>query len=156
MLSGTPTGRAGRASRAAGGVTMRRATGWAMAGSLAALAAGVVLMPTATGGEVGYVEDFALAKDRSAALKQLIPGTEDYYYYHALHLLNTGQFDKVPPLAKTWFERHNRTPRLTEIETRHALLTYDKDPAKTLAYLRDKLGLRFDHQKEAARSKSVV
>lgn len=150
MLSGTPTGRAGRASRAAGGVTMRRATGWAMAGSLAALAAGVVLMPTATGGEVGYVEDFALAKDRSAALKQLIPGTEDYYYYHALHLLNTGQFDKVPPLAKTWFERHNRTPRLTEIETRHALLTYDKDPAKTLAYLRDKLGLRFDHQKEAA------
>ncbi|MBX9585476.1 MAG: hypothetical protein K2X87_34650, partial [Gemmataceae bacterium] len=127
---------------------MRRATGWLTAGALAALAAGVVLTPTAAGGEVGYVEDFALAKDRAAALKQLIPGTEDYYYYHALHLLNTGRFDQVGPLTKTWHERHNQTPRLTEIQTRHALLTYDQDPAKSLAYLRDRLGLRFDHQKE--------
>ncbi len=34
------------------------------------------------GGEIGYVEEFALAKDRAEALKQLIPGTDDYYYYH--------------------------------------------------------------------------
>jgi hypothetical protein len=127
---------------------MRRATGWLTAGALAALAAGVVLTPTVRGGEVGYVEDFALARDRAAALRQLIPGTEDYYYYHALHLLNTGRFDQVEPLTKVWHERHNQTPRLTEIQTRHALLTYDQDPAKSLAYLRDRLGLRFDHQKE--------
>lgn len=127
---------------------MRRATGWLMAGSLAVLAAGVVLTPTGRAGEVGYVEDFALAKDRPAALKQLIPGTEDYYYYHCLHHLNTGQYDAVVPLTKAWHERHNQTPRLTEIQTRHALLTYDKDPARTLAYLRDRLGVRFDHQKE--------
>ena len=38
------------------------------------------------------------------------------------------------------------SPRLTEIQTRHALLTYDRDPQKTLAYLRNKLGLRFDHR----------
>jgi len=31
-------------------------------------------------GEIGYVEDFALAKDRAEALKQLIPGTDNYYY----------------------------------------------------------------------------
>jgi hypothetical protein len=30
-------------------------------------------------GEIGFVEDFALARDRAAALRQLIPGTEDYY-----------------------------------------------------------------------------
>ena len=28
-------------------------------------------------GEIGFIEDFALAKDREAALKKLIPGTED-------------------------------------------------------------------------------
>ena len=39
----------------------------------------------AAGGEVGYVEDFAL-KDRAASLRQLIPGTEDYYYYHCCRL----------------------------------------------------------------------
>ena len=40
---------------------------------------------TVLAAEIGYIEDFALAKDRAEALKQLIPGTEDYYYYHCLH-----------------------------------------------------------------------
>ena len=44
-------------------------------------------------GEIEFVETFALAPDRDAALKQLIPGTEDYYYWNALHLLNTEQFE---------------------------------------------------------------
>ena len=38
--------------------------------------------------EIGYIEDFALARDRTVPLKQLIPGTEDYYYYHAIHCPN--------------------------------------------------------------------
>ena len=50
-------------------------------------------------GGIGFVEDFALAKDRAASLKQLIPGTEDFYYDHGLHLLQTEQFDKIEPLA---------------------------------------------------------
>ena len=103
---------------------------------------------TAVGGEIGFVEDFALAPDRAAALKQLVPGTDDYYYYHALQLLNTQQFDKARELLGPWLERHNRTPRWVEIETRLALLTYSKDPAKTLDFLRNRLGLRFDHRKE--------
>src|SRR5262245_38274523 len=40
-------------------------------------------------GEISFVEDFALAPDRSVPLKQLVPGTEPYYYFHCLHLLNT-------------------------------------------------------------------
>ena len=32
------------------------------------------------------------------AAGQLIPGTEDYYYYHCLHYQNTEQFDKVEEL----------------------------------------------------------
>jgi hypothetical protein len=99
-------------------------------------------------GEIGFIEDFALAKDREAALKKLIPGTEDYYYFHCLHFLNTEQYDKVEPMTRPWHQRHGQTPRLTEIQTRYALLTHGGDPAKSLAYLRDKLGLRFDHQKE--------
>ncbi len=73
---------------------------------------------------VGYVEDFALAKDRSKALAQLIPGTEDYYYYHCLHHLNTEQYAKVRELTQPWLARFGQTQRLTEIQTRHALLTY--------------------------------
>ena len=35
--------------------------------------------------EIGYIEDFALAKDRTKALERLIPGSQEYYYYHCLH-----------------------------------------------------------------------
>src|SRR5262245_8191168 len=100
-----------------------------------------LLTATAAADEVGFVEDFALAKDRAASLRQLIPGTEDYYYYHALHYLNTEQYDKAQALARPWHERFGQTSRLTEVQTRHALLTYERDPQRSLAYVRDRLGL---------------
>src|SRR5437588_900836 len=106
-----------------------------------------LMAATARAGEVGYVEDFALARDRAASLRQLIPGTEDYYYYHCLHLLNTEQFEKVEELTKPWLQRFGQTQRLTEIQTRHALLTYERNPKRSLTYLRSHLGLQFNHQK---------
>src|SRR5438309_713913 len=101
----------------------------------------------ATAGEVGYIEDFALAKDRTTSLRQLIPGTEDYYYYHCLHFLNTEQFEKVDEFARPWLQRFGQTARLTEIQTRHALLSYERNPQRSLTYLRNHLGLHFNHQR---------
>ncbi|HXD87702.1 MAG TPA: hypothetical protein VN641_14495, partial [Urbifossiella sp.] len=118
---------------------------------LALLAAAVVYTPTlpqAQAADIGYVEDFALAKDRNAALKQLIPGTEDYYYYHALHALNMGRYDAAVANFKPWIERHGHTPRVVEIQVRHALLTYEKNPQASLAFLKNHLGLLFNHQRE--------
>ena len=126
---------------------MRHASAWLAGGFLALLTAGLVMTPTVSAADVGYAEDFALAKDRAAALAQLIPGTEDYYY-HALHRLNSGQFDTIDELAGPWHRRFGQTPRLTEIQTRWALLTFDKDPKATLAYLNSRLNLHFNHQKE--------
>jgi hypothetical protein len=40
--------------------------------------------------EVGFIERFALAADREKVLTELVPGTEDYYFFHALHYQNTG------------------------------------------------------------------
>src|SRR5262245_37958587 len=99
------------------------------------LALGFVLASTAAADEVGFVEDFALARDRAAALRQLIPGTEDYYYYHALHALHTEQYDKIETLTRPWLERFGQTPRLTEIQTRHALLSYERNPQRSVDYL---------------------
>src|SRR6201993_466249 len=112
------------------------------------VALAIFAVSTAAAGEVGYVEDFALAKDRAAALKQLIPGTEDYYYYHCLHFQNTEQFDKVDEMLGPWVQRHGETGRVWEVRTRQALLTYDKNPQKTLEYVRNRIGLQFNHQKE--------
>jgi hypothetical protein len=128
---------------------MTRATAWLPATLILSLVAGLCLTPTDTrAADIGYTEDFALAKDRAAALKQLIPGTEDYYYYHALHALNTGNYDAAIAQFKPWVERHGHTARVTEIQVRHALLTYEKDPKKSLDFLTAHYGLNFNHQRE--------
>lgn len=106
------------------------------------------LLTAALAGDIGFIEDFALAKDRAAALKSLIPGTEDYYYYHCLHYLQQDQFAKAEELTRPWLERHGQTPRLLEIQLRHALLTYERNPQRSVDFLKEKLGLRYDHQRE--------
>src|SRR5262249_39984940 len=114
----------------------------------AALPAALLAPPTPRAADVGYAEDFALAADRAAALARLIPGTEDYYYYHCLHLLNTGQLDKLDAFTRPWVERHGHTARVTEVQVRHHLLAYEKNPKASLDFLVAHLGLRFDHQRE--------
>src|SRR5438128_11657968 len=114
---------------------------------MVSLAWAIFTVSMAYAGDIDFVEDFALAKDRALSLRQLIPGTEDYYYYHCLHFLNTEQFEKAEELTRPWLLRFGQTPRLTEIQTRHALLTYERNPERSLTYLRTHLGLQFNHQK---------
>jgi hypothetical protein len=106
--------------------------------------------------EIGFVEEFALAADRSEVLKQLIPGTEDYYFFHCLHLQNTEQFDRVGPLVEQWIKRHGRSERVRQIQHRQALLTYPWGAPHTLSYLRGELRLRFDHQRERVDHKGTL
>ncbi len=133
----------------------------------AILAFGVFLIlsdnnaPQVNGDEIGFIEDFSLATDRSAVLSRLIPGTDDYYYYHCLHAQNTEQFDEVATLLKRWEKTRNnsefsRMPRVREIRHRQALLTYHRDPKCSLEYLKRELGLRFDHQRERLRGDSQL
>ena len=108
----------------------------------------VSLAVSAPAAEVGFLEDFSLAEDRTLPLQQLIPGTEDYYYYQCVHWQNAGQFDKVEETLKPWIGRHGETARVEEIRNRQALLTYDKDPKASLTYLQRVLGLRWDHTRQ--------
>ncbi len=106
-----------------------------------------VIGSTVQGGEIGFVERFALATDRQAALQQLIPGTEDFYYYSCLHLQNTEQYARVDQLLTAWIKRFNYTPRVKEIRVRQALLTYPSNPEKSLEFIRNELNLKFNHQR---------
>jgi len=109
---------------------------------------GTVGAAAARAGEINFIEDFALAPDRAVPLKSLVPGTEDFYYFHCLHAQQQEQFDKVEPLVTQWIQRVGHTQRVNEILARQALLTYDKNPQKTLEFLRNKLGVNFGHQRE--------
>ncbi|MFP6900892.1 MAG: hypothetical protein VCA36_08095, partial [Opitutales bacterium] len=96
---------------------------------------------------IGYVEKFSLAEDRAEALKQLIPGTRDYYYYHALHAQHGGDQQELNRVLGLWIKRHGHTGRVKEIRNRQALLDFEKNPAGTVTYLRNELGLNFHHSR---------
>lgn len=98
--------------------------------------------------EIGYVETFALASDRAAVLSQLAPGTDDYYYYHALQALQSEQYEKVEQLLIAWRQRNPVNARARQIEHRLRLATYDRTPDKTIAYLRAHLQLPLNHQRQ--------
>ncbi len=97
---------------------------------------------------VGFVEDFALAEDRKEALKLLIPGTEDYYYFHALHFQNERDLKELNRILVEWKNRFQNSSARKKIENREALLKYSNDPQATLDYLKKELDLQLSHQQE--------
>src|SRR3954470_2398615 len=90
-----------------------------------------------TDDQIGFVEKFALAKDREAVLNQLIPGSEEFYFYHALHFQNTRQQEKLTAIMDQWSKRFPNSEQRKMIENREALLTYEANPQATLKFLRD-------------------
>ncbi len=104
-----------------------------------------------------FAERYALAPDRAAILKELIPGTDDYYFYSALFHQTQGDQQKAAELLKDW-EQASGGPngRRDILKNRAALLAYDKDPAGTLAWLREKLSLEFNHQRETEEARAEL
>jgi hypothetical protein len=101
--------------------------------------------------EIGYIEAFSLAADRAAALRELVPGTDDFYYYHALQAQNAGDRAAFKDALDRWVRERNGsvTDRARELLNRQALLDYDKEPKVALDYLRHELGLYFGHAHSA-------
>ncbi|NLI76920.1 MAG: hypothetical protein GX442_10830 [Candidatus Riflebacteria bacterium] len=102
----------------------------------------------ARAGEIGFDESFSLAEDRQVPLRQLIPGTEDYYYYHCLYWQNQGQGAKVKDLFDQWVNRYGYTGRAQEIQNRQAMLDWPAAPEAGRQHLQNKLNLTFSHQKK--------
>ena len=99
--------------------------------------------------EIGFVEKFALATDREAALSQLVPGTEDFYFYHALQLQNTGRRDALKEWMEQWGRRFPQSERRRILENRAAVIDYDRNPQETLQFLRDRLHVELNHEQTA-------
>ena len=97
--------------------------------------------------EIGYVERFSLAQDREAALRELVPGTDDDFFYRALHAQNSGARDRFAEIMAHW--QHERDGNVVgparELAHRQALLDYERRPQETLDYLRRELDLTFAH-----------
>jgi hypothetical protein len=117
--------------------------------ALTFLLASTLPRPATAENEIGFIERFALAPDRERVLGELVPGSEDYYFYHALHYQNTRHVPKYGVIMEQWKKRFpNESQRRRVIENREALLEYDAAPQATLKYLKDQLNIRHDHQQE--------
>jgi hypothetical protein len=108
--------------------------------------------------EIGYIETFSLAEDRAKALEQLIPGTDDYYFYHCLHYQNTADAANYQKFLALWIKRHNgNTPNgARELINRQALIDHDQKPGESLDYIRRQLNLQFNHARRIEGAKSTL
>lgn len=120
---------------------MKLRVGWVMLCALCVSSA-------AHSADLQFVERFALAEDRAEVLKELVPGTEDFYYFNCLYLQEKGSLDEVKPLLEAWVGRYGETEQVREIRNRQALLRYPSKPEETLAYLKSIFGLSFEHQRQ--------
>lgn len=100
----------------------------------------------ALGQELGFLEDFVLAPDRFKALEQLVPGSDEHYFYLCLQSQHAEDFGRARKELDAWIQRHGRTDRARMIERRQALLTYSSQPNETIEFLKRELGLAFGHQ----------
>ncbi len=112
------------------------------------LAIMVIMTGHAVAGEISYNERFALGGDRTAALKELIPGTEDYYYYNALHLELEGRLVEAKRILDAGVKKFGHSGRLRELENRHALKSYKEKPDYSLRYIIDRLNVYFNHRQK--------
>lgn len=146
--------------------TSRHLTVLVLLGRCLALLAAVLLVGNrgtgngggvALAGEIGFVERFALAEDREAMLSELIPGTDEHYFYSCLHYQNEGDLDRVDGLIESWTARGGmRSGMFEEIRMRQAILTYDRDPKATIEYLRRNAGIGFGDQREVVGATSSL
>ena len=113
-----------------------------------------LLAAPARAAEIGWIEDYALAPDRGVPLNQLIPGSEEYYFYTCLYYQSLAQWDKADETLAAWTKRYGDTPRIREIQNRQALLTYKKDPQRALRLIQQRLNLNFNAQQEQLNPKS--
>ncbi|QDT01679.1 hypothetical protein K227x_00460 [Rubripirellula lacrimiformis] len=96
---------------------------------------------------IGWIETFALADDRESVLSELIPGSDDYYFYHCLHHQTSGQLESAEAVLAKWLaeKKGQATPAITAMTDRQRLLTYRQSPQRTIEYLTRRLGVRLDH-----------
>ncbi len=115
------------------------------------LIAAILITGNAVAEEISYNERFALDGDRQSALKELIPGTEDFYYYNALHLELEGKLAEAKQKIDDGVKKYGHSHRLRELENRYALKVYETNPAYSLKYLVRQLNLNFNHRQKKLR-----
>ncbi|MFK8113562.1 MAG: hypothetical protein AB8B91_15280, partial [Rubripirellula sp.] len=129
-------------------------TNLAMASLLFAFATLTLTEGPLMGEPIGWMERYALSADRAGILDELIPGSDDYYFYQCLHHQTTGQLERSEALLRDWLAEHKgrETPSITAMIDRQRLLTYNQSPQRTIDHLVRRLGINLNHSAPATKN----
>ena len=95
--------------------------------------------------EIGFSERYALAENREAALAELIPGTDTYYYYHCLYCQTDGKIAEARGHLDAWIAKFGLNDQTQRMRTRQFILEYKSNAQATLNFLRTEFGINTDH-----------
>ncbi|HEY1547105.1 MAG TPA: hypothetical protein VGG28_04770, partial [Kofleriaceae bacterium] len=98
--------------------------------------------------DLEILEALALG-DRSRALAQLLPGSEDHDYYRCVHAQHAGAFDDAEAILTAWPERHGSSTRLETLRTRQLLYRLGDGNRVAAEQIRDRFGVSHWHEAEA-------
>ncbi|HEX3763122.1 MAG TPA: hypothetical protein VHW23_30705, partial [Kofleriaceae bacterium] len=99
--------------------------------------------------DLELLEALALSGDRSAALAQLLPGSEDHDYHRALDAQHRGALDEADAILRSWPERHGHTPGYDRLRARQLLYRVTATPPEAVEQVRDWLGVNHWHEADA-------
>jgi len=100
--------------------------------------------------DLEILEALALSADRSAALAQLLPGSEDHDYFHCLHAQQRGDLDAADRILATWPDRHGDNVGYRRLTLRQLMYRVMREPERAADDLRDRLGVSHWHEAEVA------
>ncbi len=106
--------------------------------------------------ELSLLENLADPQRRGLALDQMIPGSEEHFFYSCLHLQLQTKLDEVDKLLEAWRARHGNSQRLEQIENRQALLGFERDPEAACALLRQRLRPELQHERSLGQRPSPL
>src|ERR1700759_2320101 len=98
--------------------------------------------------DLDLLEALALSDDRSAALAQLLPGSEDHDYYRALDAEHRGALDEADAVLRAWPERPGPTPGYDRLRLRQLLHRVTRSPPEAVEQVRDWFGVSHWHEAE--------
>src|SRR3569833_3282944 len=90
--------------------------------------------------DLEFLDVLALSEDRSAALAQLLPGSEDHDYFHCLHAQQRGDLDGADRILATWPDRHGDSAGYRRLTQRQLLYRVMREPERAADDLRERRG----------------
>ena len=100
--------------------------------------------------DLEILEALALSENRTAALSQLLPGSEDHDYFRCIHAQHERRLDDADAILDAWVERHGSNERFQRLRLRQLLCRLVDDPASVANDVRDHFGVSHWHEAEVA------